>query len=216
MALWIVLDIVVIGIYIGSAFYFKSKGFLKSTQTILSLVLTVVLFSMFSPVFEGVIADSAIGDYVNEQVNGAIVKEDETKEIADSGLPDFMEESLNKTIKNIDDTKNDMMRGVADETSALIIRIVASVLLFFAVKIAVSLVFKLLELFCHLKIFGFANGFLGIIVGLVNATIAIYITCAVIAVLLPPEYGIAFKEAVARTYITKIFYNDNIIIKMFM
>ena len=214
--LWLILDMAVIAIYIGSAMYFKSKGFLKSTQTILSLVLTVVLISLFSPVFEGVVADSAMGGYVREQVSGAMVKEDETTQIQGSGLPDFMEESLNKTLKNIDDTKNDVMQTAADETSALIIRIIASVLLFFVVKIAVFLVFKILELFCHLKIFGFANKVLGVLVGLINATIIIYIACAALAFLLPPEYSALFKEAVARTYITKIFYNNNIIVKMFM
>lgn len=214
--LWFVLDIAVIAIYIGSAMFFKSKGFLKSTQMILSLVLTVVLISLFSPVFEGVVADSAFGDYVNEQVSGAMVKEDEATQIQGSGLPDFMEESLNKTLKNIDDTKNDVMQTAANETSALILRIIASVLLFFVVKIAVFLLFRLLELFCHLKIFGFANKFLGVLVGLINATIIIYIACAALAFLLPAEYSALFKEAVARTYITKIFYNNNIIVKMFM
>ena len=52
MSLWFILDLTVIGIYILSILFFKAKGFLKASETIISLILTLCLMSYALPFFE--------------------------------------------------------------------------------------------------------------------------------------------------------------------
>ncbi len=218
MTLWIILDLIVIAIYIFSVFYFRKKGFLKASETIISLILTFLLMSSVLPFFEGVISDSSIGTYIEENVYNVIVKPEEENELKTEGfaLPDFMQNTLEEKLKDIDEAKDNMLISTAEQTSKLIIQLISVILLFLLVKLAIFFIFKILELFSSLGPLNFVNRALGIILGLVNASIIVYIACALAVILVPAEYSVLLKDAIAETYITKFFYNNNFLIKFFL
>ena len=109
-----------------------------------------------------------------------------------------------------------MMTATAEQTSILIIRIISAILFFLLVKLGIFILFRVLELFFRLKPLNFVNRTLGIILGIVNATILIYILCAIAVFIVPADYSQTFKTALSQTYITQFFYNNNILMKLFL
>lgn len=217
MSLWSILDAAVIVIYVLAVIFFRKKGFLKASETIISLILTVCLMSTALPFFEGVIADSAIGESVVSGVSEFLVPEQtEKEEEKESALPDFLQSAVDKNLEKIDEAKTDMMEATAEQTSKVILQAISAILLFILVKIGIFLLFRLLDLVCHIKLMGFVNRTLGIILGVINATIIIYVLCAVIAVFLPAEYAMPIKEAMDKTILARYFYNNNFLMQIFV
>ena len=213
MSLWVIIDLIVVAIYVLSVLYFKSKGFLKASETLFSLILTFCLIPMLLPTFEGVVADSILGESIHDNVENAIMSSEAGKEIE---LPDFFGPTLADEIKEIDKAKTDIMEKTVDSVTGIIVKIVSFILLFILAKIGVFLLFKLLALVVKIKVFSFFNKTLGIAMGFVNGTIIVYIACALLVVFVPVEYSAIFKEAINDTLLTEFFYNNNIIINLFL
>ncbi len=217
MSLWIILDVAVVAIYLLTIMHFRKKGFLKASETIISLILTVCLMTTALPFFETLLAESSIGKGIVSGVTEFLVPEEtEQPEKTESALPDFMQQAVDKNLEKLDSAKNDMLEATAQETSKVIVKILATILLFLIVKLLIFLVFRLLELFCHIRLLKFANNTLGIILGVINATILVYLLCAVVAVCLPVEWSAPIKEAMGETFIAQLFYNHNILMQIFI
>ena len=58
------------------------------------------------------------------------------------------------------------------------------------------------------------NKTLGIVLGVINGIIIVYVLCAVAVALIPVEHLNEFKEAVSKTLLTQFFYNNNIILNL--
>ncbi len=217
MSLWLILDAAVIAIYILAVIFFRKKGFLKASETIISLILTVCLMSTALPLFEEAITKSSIGESVISGVTEFLVPEQTEEETEKkSALPDFLQSAVDKNLEKLDEAKNDMMQATADQTSKVILQAISVILLFILVKLAIFLLFRFLELICHIKLMRFVNRTLGLILGVINGTIIIYLLCAVTAVFLPAEYAMPIKEAMDKTYLAQLFYNNNLLMQIFI
>lgn len=218
MPLWIILDLTVLIIYILAVLFFRTKGFLKASETVISLVLTFCLMSSVLPIFQGVITESRLGEIIDERVNEALVGASSEDGENESGiaLPDFMQNSMQKQLDSLDEAKNNMMQATADGTTAVIIKVLSAILLFILIKIGIFLLFRILEIFFRLKPLKFMNRTLGIVLGLVNATVIVYILCAAAAVFVPAELSYTFKNAMEESLVAGFFYNNNFIVNLFL
>ena len=118
MSLWLLIDLIVIAIYVISILYFKSKGFLKASETLFSLILTFCLIPICLPSFEGVVADSILGESIHDNVENAIMSSEAGKEIE---LPDFFGTTLADEIKEIDKAKTDIMEKTVESVTGIIV-----------------------------------------------------------------------------------------------
>lgn len=213
MSLWIILDLVVVAIYVLAILYFKAKGFLRASETVISIILTFFLVSAVSPVFEAFIEQSSVGQGIYEKVESLVMGSEEEQKIA---LPNFLQSTLEDELESINEAKDNMMTATAEHTSKLIIQVVSAVLLFILVKIGVFILFRILGVICHIKLFEFVNKTLGVILGIINATVIIYILCALAVVFVPVEQSATFKEALSHTYLAQFFYNNNMLLDLFL
>jgi len=207
--MWIIIDLIVIAILAISVWYFKSKGFLKASETLISLILTFCLIPVLLPVVEGIVADSAIGQGIEEKVREKTGADEKDNKI---GLPDFMEKALEKPMNDIEEKKMEMAKNI----SGLIVKVISFIILLIIMKLLIFILFRVLNLTCKFKIFGFVNKTLGILLGVVNGVIIVYVLCAVAVALIPVEHLNEFKEAVSKTLLTQFFYNNNIILNLFI
>mgnify|MGYP003413870949 CR=1 FL=1 len=54
------------------------------------------------------------------------------------------------------------------------------------------------------------------VLGFINATVIIYIVCALAVIFVPVEYSAVFKDAMSETILAGFFYNNNILIDLFI
>ncbi len=217
MSLWIILDLIVIGVYVISILFFKNKGFLKSSETLISLILTLCLMTTALPFFQDILDKSAIGEAIHESVESMLLpKEGETEPSEGIALPDFMQEAVDDKLTALDTAKDNMISATADYTADLVIRVISTILLFLLIKIGIFLLFRILGVFFKLAPLNFVNRTLGVVLGVLNATVIVYVLCAVAVIVVPVEYSAILKSAISDTFLTQIFYNDNILLKLFM
>ncbi|MDO5480006.1 MAG: hypothetical protein Q4G23_12675, partial [Clostridia bacterium] len=92
--MYFLLDILIISIYVLIIWYFKNKGFLKASETVVSLIVTFSLMPVFSSVFGDFIDNSSIGQGIHKKVELTVAGKDNAEEMII--LPDVMQENLLK------------------------------------------------------------------------------------------------------------------------
>ncbi|MBQ8636801.1 MAG: CvpA family protein [Clostridia bacterium] len=230
-----IFDLVLIGIITASVLVAKRRGFLKSSYTVLSLIISAVLIVTLQQPFTDYLSSSALGqtvrDKVQLQVMGTAEKQmtdinaEEDEETAVKvgemmGLPsflmDFLDEKLEKQAEAVETMKNDALAVLTDTVTEVILKIASIILLFLAVRLGVFLLLRLLDIIFKLPLLSGVNSFLGMIVGALNGLLIVYIICALLTLLAPTESLSTLSEIVDETLIVKYFYDNNLLIEMFI
>lgn len=230
-----IFDLILIGIITASVLVSKRRGFLKSSYTVLSLIISAVLIVTLQQPFTNYLSSSALGQTVREkvqlQVMGTAEEEmesingEEDSETAQKvgemmGLPsflmDFLDEKLEKQTEAVETMKNNALEVLTETVTEVILKIISIILLFLAVRLGVFLILRLLDLVFKLPVLSSVNSFLGIVVGALNGLLIVYIICAVMTLLAPTESLSAISETVNKTLIMKYFYDNNLLIEMFI
>ncbi|MBS7298419.1 MAG: CvpA family protein [Eubacteriales bacterium] len=230
-----IFDLVIIGIITASVLVSKRRGFLKSSYTVLSLIISVVLIVTLQQPFTEYLSSSALGLTVREKVQIQVmgtaeaemesISGEEDSETAKKvgeimGLPsflmDFLDEKLEKQTEAVETMKNNTLEVLTETVTEVILKIISIILLFLAVRLGVFLILRLLDLVFKLPVLSSVNSFLGIVVGALNGLLIVYIICAVMTLLAPTESLSVISETVDKTLITKFFYDNNLLIEMFI
>ena len=107
---------------------------------------------------------------------------------------------------------NRAVDNIARSLTMMIIGFVAAVVLFILVKLALFIIYEILNAFSKLPVINTANSMLGAVWGFISMMLVIYIICAIVS------FAAADNDTVYRmiteTYVVKYFYNYNIIIQL--
>lgn len=230
-----IFDLVLIGIITASVLIAKRRGFLKSSYTVLSLIISAVLIVTLQQPFTDYLISSSLGQTVREKVEKQVMgtAQEEMAEIESTedeetavkvgeimGLPtflmDFLDEKLAKQAEAVETMKNDALEVLTDTVTEVILKIASIILLFLAVRLGVYLLLHLLDILFKLPLLHGVNSFLGMIIGAVNGLLIVYILCALMMLLAPTESLSVIGDTVNNTLIVKYFYNNNLLIEMFI
>lgn len=208
--MYFLLDILIIAIYVLVVWYFKNKGFLKASETVVSLIVTFSLMPIFAPAFGEFIDNSGIGKEIHQKVEFAVAGDENSEDTA--VFPEVFKENLDKA-ENVKDT---LIKNTANHITSVIIKVLSFILLYVLIKIAIYLIFRILIFVCRLRFFGFFNKLFGMIFGFFDATIIIYLLCALAFIVIPAESMGAVNEGISTTILANFFYNKNILINLFL
>ncbi len=211
MSFWsIAFDIAIAAIFLICITASMKKGFIKSSASILSIVLTIVMMFAFSDGINEYLKRSELGERIGERVSETIAKNDNDSENEKyiSSLPGFLRPAAEEIDKTTQEIKNKTCEGV---TSA-IINLLAVLLLYAAVRILLFFAFKILNVLFKLPILKSVNKVAGMAIGAVNALFIVYILCACLIF-----FGTGdMSQIMQNTFITHYFYDNNILLEMFM
>ncbi len=227
-----ILDLALIAVVTLSCMIAKRRGFLKSSNTILSLIISAVLIVTLLEPFTDYLIKSPIGESIGEKISYKVedTAEDEEITVEDGksaeefgkvmGLPVFMTaivgDKIEEQVEKMEEIKNDALTQVSDAVLEVVLKIIAIILLFLLVKVGVFLLLRFLDAVFKLPILSGINSFLGIFVGLINGLLAVYIICAVLALLVPSASMEALTASIDNTILFKYFYNNNLLIELFV
>lgn len=230
-----ILDLALVGVITASVLISKKRGFLKSSYNVLSLVISALLIVTLMQPFTDYLISSRLGETVREKVEervmGTAEKEFdniEDKEDADTaqkvgemmGLPmflmDFLDDKLEKQTQAVETMKNDALAVLTDTLTEAVLKIISIILLFALVRLGVFLLLQMLEAVFKLPVLNGINSFLGMLIGAVNGLLIVYLACALLTLLAPTESQSMIGNAVDGTLLMKYFYNNNLLIELFI
>lgn len=227
-----VLDAILILMVFFCIIYSAKKGFIKASKNIITLILTVTLLASMQGIMLTALQNSPLGDNIKKMVSENLTKTYQKEQLPENTdttdtqqsleicetlpLPDFLKESIEESIIEMSEVKNNVMEVITDSITMLIMRIIAMLMLFVLVKLFVFLVIRILDSLFGLPGLRAVNRSLGAVIGIANAMLAVYIICGLVSLFTPMQNLAAVDSAVESTWILKYFYNNNLLLSLFM
>lgn len=214
----LIIDIIILGLIILCVLLGYKKGLTKCVIKILSFVIAIVIaIVLFKPISNLVINNTEIDDNIKNSIV-EIVADDvsETGKVKeDSNLPKSIVNHINESIESsVNETKQTVVNTVAEQISKTAINVGVAIGLFIIARIALIFVSALSSLITDLPIIKQFDKAGGIIYGLVEALIIIFIIFAIISFISPMIEGSGLIAAINKSIIGSVFYNNNLLMNI--
>lgn len=209
----IILDIILIAIILLNVIICYKKGLVKLAVGLVAVFISLVLALMlYKPVSNIIIKNTEIDEKIKGSIISTLTTENNESEINDSsdkGMMKYMQSYVDDAVNK---TKNEIVIESAEVVSNKIINICAFLCVFVVARILAFLLTIIADLIMSLPILKQFNKAGGIVYGIIKALLIIYVILAIIFVLTYITGNTTVSEIISKSCITKIFYNNNILL----
>ena len=217
----ILIDLIVIGILLVSTYIGYKKGLIGVAFKILSFIIAVIItLILFKPISNYIINHTNIAQTLentiteklaNVKIENGEISKDETN------LPNVVINYINKGIDNtINQTKDNIIKTVAENLSHTIIELVVIIGLFIITRLLLIFAKTMLEAVAQIPLVKQFNEVGGIAYGILKGILIIYVILAIISVVVPMLENKTILEVINSSILTKILYNNNLILMLFL
>lgn len=214
----LIIDLIILGLILLCVFFGYKKGLTKCVIKILSFVIAIIIaVVLFKPISNFVINNTEIDDNIKNSIV-EIVSDDvsETGKVKeDSNLPKSIVKHINESIEtSVSETKQTVVNTVAEQISKTAVNVGVAITLFIVARIALIFVSALSSIITDLPIIKQFDKAGGIIYGLVEALIIIFIVFAIISLISPMIESSGLIAAINKSIIGSVFYNNNLLMNI--
>lgn len=217
----IIIDLIVIGIILLSTFLGYKKGLIGVAFKILSFIIAIIItLILYRPVASFIINNTEISKTIEniivEKLSSTEIEEGKI-EPENTDLPNVIVNYINGQITNtVNEAKNAVVQTVAKDLSQNIINIIVMIGIFIVTRIILIFAKVILEAVSELPIVKQFNETGGTIYGIIRGILLIYLILAIISLILPMLNKTEILTTINNTILTKILYNNNLILKLFL
>lgn len=214
----LIVDLIIIGLIVLCVLLGYKKGLTKCIIKILSFVIAIIVaFVLFKPISGFVINNTKIDDNIKNSIVELVQNDvsEDGKVNEDSSLPKSIVNHINEEIQtSVNETKITVVNTVAEQVSKTIVNVGVAIGLFIITRIALIFVSAISSMVTDLPIIKQFDKAGGIIYGLLEALIIIFIIFAVISFISPMIEGSGLITAINKSIIGSIFYNNNLLLNI--
>ena len=197
-------DIVLILILLGFMYLGHKKGLILTVVNFISYLVSIVLsFFIYKPI-KGIIIKlpfiQNVNDITSRKVSGFLGAKTE-------GLPSFLKEFFDKEV-------NMLSASVSETLTNAFVFILCVILVILLVKLFLKVTAFTAKGIKNLPIIRNIDNLLGLIFGLLNGLLIVYIILTAGMLFLTGESYKLFTNGVNGSYITKYFYDNNILMNL--
>lgn len=224
----IIVDIIILAIVAICILVGYKRGLSKSILKIASFLIAIILALILYRPIANVITDKT--DLNKNIRNGIIekfnkdVKENENNETSEATeetkeVKIAITDNIGEKIKDeTEEMKKKIIEETATEIANRVVDIGAALVVFIVVRIILLVAFALLDLIAKLPILKQVDKVGGIIYGILQGLLIIYIVLAIIYLLnmIAGLSSIGIVEDIDNSLLGKILYNNNLLLKLFL
>lgn len=214
----IIIDLVIVAIIALCVLLGYHKGLTGSILKIVSFILALIIaFILFKPVSNFVINNTNWDENLEQSIKQSILKQDETttEENKKENMPEVITNYINDAVENAaNEAKTAIVESTAREVAVLIINIAVAIALFIVSKILLLLVKGLANLITKLPVIKQFDKLGGIVFGLLQSLVIIYIALAIISLASPMMSSTGIIEGIQKSYVGSTMYNNNLLLKI--
>lgn len=209
----IILDVIIIAIIALNIFICYKKGLVKLAVGLIAVVAAVILsLILYKPVSNLIIKNTQF----DEKIEETIIEQFSSKvegggEVRYVGIMNYIEKYVNDAV---DKTQNEIVYDTASTMSIKIINIIVLIVIFLVVRIALQLLTFISDLITSLPILKQFNEVGGVLYGIVKALLIIYVILAIVFFVMFATGNEAVSSAIENSFITKFFYNNNLLLNI--
>lgn len=213
----IIIDLVIVAVIALCIIVGYIKGLTGSLIKILSFVLSLVIaFILFVPISNFVINNTQIDENIENSIREIIISNNTQTETAEekSEMPTAITNYINQKVEEVaDEAKATVAEVVAKDVSQTIVKAGIWIALFIIARIALIFLKLITSIIARLPVIKQFDKLGGIIYGLIEGLIIIYIALAVISFIAPMINGTLAAD-INKSYIGSIMYNNNLLLNV--
>lgn len=216
----IIIDLILIGIILLSTFLGYKKGLIgvafKIVSFIIALIVTLILFK---PISNYIITNTELANTIEntivEKLSTTQIEEGKIKEES-TDLPNVVVDYINGGIQaGVNQAKDSVVKVVAHNLTETAISIIVMIGIFIITRLILLFAKAILDAVSEIPIVKQFNEVGGIIYGIIRAILLIYVILAIISLIAPMLDKTMILSAINNSILTKILYNNNIILMIF-
>lgn len=205
----IILDIILLLFFSMFVFIGYRKGLVKVifglVAIVVSLIITIILYKPITNlIIENTQIDENIAATIEEKLS---VDEDPKKEESNQ----FLDKYINSTKQ---DLENGIVKSSAEIISVNIVGIIVWLVLFIAIRIAVTIIGILTNTLAELPIIKQFNKAGGLLYGVLEGILIIYVLLAIVFFIVTANNNVQIIDTINSSIITKFLYGNNIILQI--
>lgn len=206
----IIVDLVILGIILLCVIVGYVRGLTGSLIKILSFVIAIVIaFILFIPISNLVINSTQIDEELEKSIREMIVQDNENK---DEKMPEAITDYIGRQIEQAaDSAKETIADSTAREVSTTIVKAGTWIILFILARIILICLKFITGLIAKLPVIKQCDKIGGIIYGLIEGLIIIYVLLAIISFVSPMTNG-TLVSAINQSYVGNMMYNNNLLL----
>lgn len=215
-----IIDLIVIGIIFLSTFLGYRKGLIGVAFKIASFIIAIIItLILFKPISNYIINNTefaqTIEDTIVQKLSTAEIENGQIKQ-ENSNLPEVIVNYINVELQDtVNEAKDSIVKIVARNLAETIIDIIVIIGLFIITRLLLLFAKAILEAISEIPIIKQFNKAGGILYGILRGLLLIYLTLAIISLILPMLDKTSILNIINNSILTKILYNNNIILMIF-
>lgn len=211
----VIIDIVIVAIIALCLFLGYRRGLTGSLLKILSFVLAIVIaFILFKPVSNLVINHTNWDDSLKTSIEQFITEKTSTPE-EKSSLPQVIVDYIDETMaQSVNEAKEVAIENTAQSVTNLIVNAGVWIAVFIIARILLIFIRFITALIAKLPVIKQFDKLGGILYGILEAFVILYVLLAIISFIAPMINNAEFIDALNKSFIGSMLYNNNILLKI--
>ncbi len=215
----IIIDLIIIGIIGLCIFLGYRRGLTGSILKIVSFILAVILtFIFYKPVASLIIENTDWDENIKQSIVGMLnseVEENGKIEKDSTNLPDVIVNYVNEALEEtVEKTKQEMLEVAATNISITIINAGAAVAVFIIARLLLIVVRIFAKFITDLPLIKQVDKTGGIAYGLIEGLVIIWIIVSILSFISPLMEQTGIIEAINKSFLGGILYNNNLLLKI--
>ncbi len=220
----IFVDIIIILIFIFSILHAYKRGLTLVIYQFVSLIITfIALLILCKPVTNWVTTNTNLDEFFSNKIQTTLGKSFEDNfnngtliESKDTNISNSVVNIINNYISEAKEkSENNVAEFVSNEISYIVVSAIVIIILYIVIRILTIFLKYFLTAIASLPIISTFDKSGGIIYGIIRGFLIIYILLAILSLLSPILAETGIVSIIKSSKICSIFYNNNILLKIF-
>ena len=209
----IVLDIIIAVVILANIYICYQKGIVKLAVGLIAVLVSIVLaIILYKPVSALIINNTQIDDNIEKAIiENFTVNQEISVETEDNGIMKYMESYVDDAVNK---TKNQIVIEAAGVISTKLINVGVMIGIFILARVILVVITLMADIITELPILKQFDAIGGILYGVIKSLLIIYAVLAILFFIVYTTGNTAISEAIANSYITKLFYDHNLLLKI--
>ena len=207
----IIVDIVIIGIILLCLIIGYVRGLTGSLIKILSFVLSIIIaFILFVPISNFIINNTQIDEKIEQSIRERLIDNSQEDEKMPEAITDYIGQKVEQAT---DGAKEAIINSTARDVSITIVKSGTWIMLFIIARILLIFLKFITGLIARLPVIKQFDKLGGIIYGIIEGLVIVYVLLAIISFASPVVDGNLIKE-IEKSNVGSVMYNDNLLLKI--
>ena len=209
----IIFDIIIVAIFALNIFVCYKKGLVKLAVGLIAVLVAIILsVILYKPVSNLIIKNTGIDKKIENIIianfSADTTDSGETKYV---GVIDYLEKYAKDTANK---TQNEIVYETAGTMAVKITNIVVLLAIFIIIRAILLLLTFISDIITSLPLIKQFNEVGGVVYGIIKGLLIVYVILAIVFLIIMISGKGTLSEIISSSYITKFFYNNNILLNM--